>query len=289
MILAFKVSVNGVLLACAKLKEKPEAELLFANNKHEIKQKLKFSNVRDEVIYLGFDRQRATSGLITEILGKRPARMSRTDPAPIKYIDLILRNRDANPAELVRLLVSCCGKMEMLYSKKTQLARRYYRYMRDVSASWQRLCMLARPCFINGILTVRIDSQHDVGDIFCRWLAKKNPDVPVAVIHGKDAWVGNGKLVGLGGFIKTTAKFVDNLKGPEQDTGIETDIEVEELWDIFYDSQMIETRRNRTLAKKMQPKGVSDLYGMTKKDRYKVEHGIANCTLDRFIQEQNPR
>ncbi len=63
----------------------------------------------------------------------------------------------------------------------------------------------------------------------------------------------------------------------------------EELWDIFYDSQMIETRRNRTLAKKMQPKGVSGLYGMTKKDRYKVEHGIANCTLERFIQEQNPR
>ncbi|MEA3293586.1 MAG: hypothetical protein U9P81_01235 [Euryarchaeota archaeon] len=73
----------------------------------------------------------------------------------------------------------------------------------------------------------------------------------MAVIHGKDAWVGNGKLVGLEGFIKTTAKFVENLKGPEQDIGIKTDIEVEELWDIFYDSQMIETRRNRTLAKKM--------------------------------------
>jgi len=173
MIIAFKVSVNGVLLACAKLKEEPEAELMFANNKHEIKQKLEFSNIEDEVIYPGFDRQSATSGLITEILGKQPARMSRTDPAPIKYIDLILRNRDANPAELVRLLVSCCGKMEMLYSKKTQLARRYYRYMRDVSASWQRLCMLARPCFINGILTVRIDSRHDVGDIFAGGLLRR--------------------------------------------------------------------------------------------------------------------
>jgi hypothetical protein len=50
MIIAFKESVNGVLLACAKLKEKPEAELLFANNKHEMKQKLKFSNIGDEKV-----------------------------------------------------------------------------------------------------------------------------------------------------------------------------------------------------------------------------------------------
>jgi len=80
------------------------------------------------------------------------------------------------------------------------------------------------PFFINGILTVRIDSRHEVGDIFCRWLAKKNTDVPVVVIHGKDAWVGNGNLIGLGGFIKTKVKFVENLKGAELDTGIETDI-----------------------------------------------------------------
>lgn len=278
MIIAFKRNVDGVLLACSALEKYPDADLVFAEDKGELEKKLGFLGTKEKVLELGFKPAGSTAVLVKEILGKRPAKMSPRDPKPVQYVDLVLRHRDADPAELVKLLVSCQGSAEMLYSGKSILARRYYRYMRDVTRAWQRMCMFSRPDFSNGILTVEIDSPHDVADIFCRWLAKKNHDVPVAVIQGTVAWLGNGELVGVENFTKTAASLVSSLHVSAQQ-----DDEVEELWDVFYNSQMIESRRNRGLAKKMQPKSSALLSKMAKKDRYMVERGIASCTLDSFV------
>jgi len=277
MIIAFKTDVDGVLLACSAFQTNPGADLVFAKDKGELKQKLAFVGTEDDVAVLGFEPA-DTSKLVREILGKRPAKMSRTDTTPVQYIDLVLRHSDADPAELVRLIVSCNGSIEPLYSGKSILARRYYRYMRDVTRAWQRMCMFCRPDVVNGILTVGIDSPHDVADIFCRWLAKKNRDMPVAVIRGSAAWIGNGELVGLEQFTTTAASFIKSLRAPQP-----LDDGVDELWNVFYNSQMIENRRNRTLARKMQPKSAGALSKMAKMDRYRVERGIANCTLDRFV------
>ena len=142
--------------------------------------------------------------------------------------------------------------------------------------------MFARPDFVNGVLTVDIDSPHDVADIFCRWLAKKNRDVPVAVKFGNTAWVGNGELVGLDHFTKTASAFVKSL----QTSSSSNDEEVNKLWDVFYNSQMIESRRNRKLASKMQPKSSAGMSKMAKADRYKVERGISNCTLEMFTDDR---
>ncbi len=279
MIIAFRTDVDGVLLACSTLKEHPDAELVFAKDKHELERKLTFSGTLDKVMRLGFSPVAGTKNLIREVLGKRPAKMSRTDTSPVQYIDLVLRHNKANPAELVRLIVSCNGSAGHLYTGKSKLARRYYNYMRDVTRAWQRMCMFARPDLVNGVLTVDIDSPHDVADIFCRWLAKKNPDMPVAVTFGSAAWVGNGELVGLDHFIKIAAAFVKSL----HTSSSSNDEEIDRLWDVFYNSQMIESRRNRKLASKMQPKSSAGMSKMAKADRYKVERGISNCTLDRFV------
>lgn len=284
MIITFKTDVDGVLLACSTLKEHPDAELVFAKDKRELERKLTFSGNGDkDVIRLGFTPVAGTEKLVMEVLGKRPAKMSRTDTSPVQYIDLVLRHNKANPAELVRLIVSCNGSIEQLYTGRSKLARRYYNYMRDVTRAWQRMCMFSRPDFVNGILTVDIDSPHDVADIFCRWLAKKNPDVPVAVKFGNAAWVGNGELVGLDHFTKTAAAFVKTLHTSSSlgDGGAD---DIDKLWDVFYNSQMIESRRNRKLASKVQPKSSAGMSKMAKADRYKVERGISNCTLEMFTE-----
>ncbi|HJH29712.1 MAG TPA: DUF4130 domain-containing protein [Methanosarcinaceae archaeon] len=283
MIIAFKTDVDGVLLACSTLKQHPDAELVFAKDRRELERKLTFSRNEDkEVLRLGFTPVVGTDKLVSEVLGKRPAKMSRTDTSPVQYIDLVLRHSKANPAELVRLIVSCNGSAGHLYTGKSKLARMYYNYMRDVTRAWQRMCMFARPDLVNGVMTVDIDSPHDVADIFCRWLAKKNPDIPVAVIFGNAAWVGNGELVGLDHFTKTAAAFVKSL----HTSSSSNDDEIDKLWDVFYNSQMIESRRNRKLASKMQPKSSAGMSKMAKADRYKVERGISNCTLDRFVNDR---
>ena len=276
MILAFNANVDGVLLACSYFRENPGAELISAKNQDELDQKLGFSCSEGEVKRLGFTPCGSIEALSKEIFGKRKARMARFDPNPLRFLDLLLRHRNCEPVELVHLIISCNGDTDQLYSGKGKLAKKYYNYMRDVSRAYERLCMFSRPEFKGGILSVEIDSPHNIGDLFCRWLSRKNPDVPVAVIVKTNAWVGNGDLLRLDRFSKLTAAFVESLRSTSEDD------EVDGLWDIYYDSQMIDSRRNIGLAKKMQPKFSASMSKMAKKDRYKVERGIASCRLDSF-------
>ncbi|SES65057.1 protein of unknown function [Methanococcoides vulcani] len=276
MIIAFSPTVDGILLACSCFRDYPGAELVFAKDAQELDRKLSFSGSNRQVQRLGFLPYGRTESLSKEIFGKRKARMARFDPTPLRYVDLLLRHKDCDPVELVQLIVSCNGDTDQLYSGKGRLAKRYYNYMRDVSRAYERLCMFSRPDLKGGILSVVIDPPHDIGELFCGWLARKNPDVPVAVIVNSTAWVGNGDLIGLDRFAKITAAFIESL----QSTSGSDD--VDDLWDIYYDSQMIESRRNIGLAKKMQPKFSASMSKMAKRDRYKVERGIANCRLDSF-------
>ncbi|MEA1984592.1 MAG: DUF4130 domain-containing protein [Euryarchaeota archaeon] len=277
MIIVFKPTVDGVLLACGSLVNHPESNLMVAKDGRQLKEKFQFTGIDDQVLRVGFNSSPNTSGLLKKVFTNTRTRMSPLDPDPLKYIDLVLRHGDADPVDLVRFMWSCNGDVNAMYSKKTRIARCYYNYMRDVTRSWQRLCMFARPSLTNGLLSVEVDSPHEIADIFCRWLARKNPDVPVAVVANGTAWIGNGEFVGLEHFTTIGAAFVENL----QDSADEE--EIDELWDVYYDSQMIENRRNRGLAKKMQPLSSGTLSKMAQRDRYKVERGISSCTLDGFI------
>lgn len=276
MIIAFKANVEGVLLACSALQEHPKCELMFARNRKEMDRKLRFSCAENEIIFLGFDRKYNTAELIHAIFGTTSKKMSPHDPKPTRYIELVLRHRSANPADLVRVLAECKGDASLLYCGKTKLARRCYTHMREVNRAIHSMCMFVRPEPVNGILTARVNPVHDVADIFCRWLSNKNPDLPVAVICRDRAWVGNGELAGLERFMAINPEVLGKLESPADDA------ELEKLWDVYYDSQMIESRRNRSLAKKVQPKYTSALSKMARKDRYKVERGIASCTLEKF-------
>ena len=276
MIIAFKTSVDGVLLACSALKEHPECELIFAKSRKEMDRKLRFPGTGEDVMFLGFGRMYNTSELVKRTFKTNPTKLSPRDPGVARYIELALRHRNMKPAELVHMLAECKGDANHLYCAKTRLARRCYTQMQEVNRTIHSMCMFVRPEPVNGILTARIDPKHDVSDIFCRWLSKKNPDLPVAVICKGKAWVGNGELAGLDRFMVVNPNILGKLDSKADDA------ELEELWDVYYDSQMIESRRNKSLAKKVQPKYTGQLSKMAKKDRYKVERGIANCTLESF-------
>ncbi|WP_406660207.1 DUF4130 domain-containing protein [Methanolobus sp. ZRKC3] len=276
MIIAFKENAEGVLLACFELLEHPGSGLVFAKDMTELKSKLSFSGMNCDVGTLGFRPSVNCSELAVKLLGKRKDRMFQGDPGMERYIDLVLRHSKCNPAELVNFICSCRGNADMLYSGKTRIGKKYYNYMRDVTRSYQRLCMFARPDFVNGMLSVDVDSPHHIGDMFCRWLSAKNPDVPVSVVERDIAWIGNGRYVGMDNFTSIRSSFVESLSSSRESEG------VDELWDIYYDSQMITNRRNKRHAKQVQPKVSSSMSEMSKRDRYKVERGIANCTLDGF-------
>jgi len=276
MIIAFKNNPEGVLLACFELLENPNSDLIFAKNIDDLKRKLSFSGIDDGVKTLGFRPTANCTELISKLLGKRKGAMFKGDPGIERYVDLTLRNSRCNPAEFVNFLCSCKENADALYIGKTLTGKKYYNYMGEVARSYHQLCMFSRPDFVNGILSVRIDSPHRIGDMFCRWLSGKNPDVPIVVIEKETAWVGNGRYIGLDHFTHISSSFVENLSFSRETN------EVDDLWDIYYDSQMISNRRNKKHAKKVQPKVSSSISKMSYRDRYKIERGIANCTLDNF-------
>lgn len=275
MIIAFKETVEGVLLACEELMVMQNCELISARDKKELKRKLEFTGVK-EVKMLGFGCVSDTLLLIKRIYGVQRPGSSRQDPDIEGYISMVLRHRSSKPVELVHFLYSCRGSAEMLYSGKDRISKRYYTYMREVSSSYHRLCMFARPSLVNGVLSIKIDSQHRIGDMFCRWLARKNPDLPVSVIEGDIAWIGNGGHVALEHFTKVPSSLAGNIVFSNGDD------EIDDMWDVYYNSQMIPKRRNRDHARNLQPKTSSSLSNMSSRDRYKVERGIATCTLDKF-------
>ncbi len=278
MIVAFRENVEGVLLACDALLGNPDCDLISAKDRDGLKQKMEFTGV-DEVKTLGFRCMVDTTKLVCNIFGKRGSRMFQRDPDVEGYIAMVLRHRSSRPIELVHFLCSCEGNAELLYSGKSSTGKKYYNYMRDVSRSYHRLCMFARPAFVNGVLSVKIESSHQIGDLFCRWLSRKNPDLPVSVIEGDIAWIGNGAHVGLEHFTKVPSSLAGSLEFTNERD------EVDDLWDMYYDSQMIHNRRNKSHAKQLQPKASASMSKMSERDRYKVEKGIANCTLDSFASE----
>lgn len=276
MIIAFRENIEGVLLACAELMENPDCELISAKDRDALKRKMEFAGINDELRLLGFRPAVDTSKLVLHIFGSGRPKMFQRDPGVEGYISLVLRHRSSRAVELVRFLVSCKGDVESLYSGKTRIGKKYYNYMRDVSRSYHRLCMFARPYSVDGVLTVKVDSPHHLGDMFCRWLARKNPDLPVAVVEGDVAWIGNGGHVGMEHYTCVPSSLAGSLKFTSA-----TD-EIDDLWDMYYDSQAIPKRRNKSHAKSLQPRASASMSKMSERDRYKVERGIANCTLDNF-------
>ncbi|WP_340819741.1 DUF4130 domain-containing protein [Methanolobus sp. WCC4] len=275
MIVAFRETVEGVLLACMEVAEDPGCELMSAKDREDLQQKMDFSGI-EKVKALGFRGSVDTTKLTGHLFGKQHPRMFQRDPDVEGYVSLVLRHRSSRAIELVHFLCSCRGNAELLYSGKSATGKKYYNYMRDVSRSYHRLCMFARPYSVNGVLTVKVESPHQIGDMFCRWLARKNPDLPVSVIEGDVAWIGNGGHVGLEHYTQVASSLAGSLEFADKCD------EVDDLWDMYYDSQFIPKRRNKGHARQLQPKASASMSKMSERDSYKVERGIANCTLDSF-------
>lgn len=60
--------------------------------------------------------------------------------------------------------------------------------------------------------------------------------------------------------------------------------EIDELWNIFYDSQYIPARRNQKHAYKMLPEKYSQYSEDTRTERLKIENRAENTTLQEFFK-----
>ncbi|MDK2892635.1 DUF4130 domain-containing protein [Methanohalophilus sp.] len=278
MIITFFPFVGSVLQASLYIMKYPYAELLYGSNSAEIEMKLCFVKKDDteKILHAANVCSDQIPELMKKLFSNKWHKFSKADIPPVKYIECVLRHSSVDLAAFVRFLAGCNGNIDALYNKRSREGKRYYTYMREVTKSYHSLCMFARTEVFDNLIISEINPPHSISDLFCKWLGRRNPDLPVAVIQNDIAYIANGEYLGYKHFDVLPASEIESLRSSKRDEKLEN------LWDMYYCTQMIDNRRNPGLAKKMQPAYTSGISRMAAKDRYRVERGISNTTLFDF-------
>ena len=200
----------------------------------------------------------------------------------LQYISCIVRHKSYSQFELFHLIDECYGAGEVLFTPSSKLGNRYLRFMKEVKSELHRMCMFVRPEVYEKILVVEIKPTHKNEKHFCYWLSKKNPDLLVGIKHLSYSLLGNAQLLG---FNETVIIVNSNIIAELKNNKVSS-LDAEEIWDVYYNSQFINSRRNKQYAKQMQPKYSSKFSKMAKKDRYKVEKSTHSVTLDFFCNNK---
>lgn len=276
MIIGYRRDVDDVLRAAISLKREPSATLVCGKNTRDVKEKLK--------LYRG-DAKVMVEALVPHVptavrlkLRERPPRVgSRCQPSLHTYVAFSLRHRQCVPDELVRLVSSYYPDIGQVLARKDGLAKKYFFMHMEVLREIERLKAHTRPQPAGGLMYVEIRPEHDVVDLYLEWIAKR-VSARASVVKAHDSYyLANANLLGHDQWMKEISgdearRLIGDL--PQDDFS---------TWEMYYDSQLIESRRNKAFAKKMLPAKYSYISPEVRLERLKIEHGIPKHNLDDFF------
>ena len=278
MIVGCRSDVEDVLRAAIALKRDPSITLVWGKDDGEIDAKLRQ--------YRG-DLKLKASDLVPHVpaatklkLRERPPRVcSRSLPSLHGYVAFSLRHRRCVPGELVRLFARYYPDIGQVLARKDELSLKYFHLHMEVLRENERLKAHTRPQPAGGLMYVEIRPEHDVVDLYLEWMARRVSDrASIVKAHGTYYLV-NAHYLGYKGCTKEISpEEVRRLIGdlPDEDHS---------RWEMYYDSQLIESRRNKALAKKMLPAKYAYISPDVQLERYKIEHGIPKHDLDDFFRK----
>ena len=277
MIIGYKKDLDGVLRAAVALKKNPESTMVCGANARELKEKL--AMYHGEIV-LNVDE--VVKDVPFHIKAELWIRMPSCGPMQRglslgSYITYALRNNQCIPDELVRLVSRHYPNNFMaILAHKDSTAKKYYRLQRETAGELERIKSYCRFRLSGDMLYVDVCPKHDIKDLFMEWAMRRNGDrIIVVKCHG-EYYILNARALGYKAEIaNVTKEEAERLLGdiPETDS---------EIWDTFYDSQNVESRRNKRYAKARLPKKFSYISPEIRKERKKIEHGIPSNTLDDF-------
>lgn len=277
MIIGYKKDLDGVLKAAIALRRYPEATMVCGDDDRDLGQKL--AGYHGEVV-LGVDeivRQvpfRLKAGLREKFPSCSPLQRGLS---PGSFIFYALRSRQCVPDELVRLVARHYPDVMAILSQKDAMAKKYYRLHREAAGELAMLKAYCRFRPSGDALYVEVSPKNRVEDLFLEWAMRRNGDRIVVVRCHADYYVLNARALGYRAAIAAvTREAAERLLGdmPGTDDGI---------WDTFYDSQNVESRRNKRYAKSRLPEKYSHISPEIRKERKKIEHGIQPEKLDDFF------
>lgn len=277
MIIGYRNDVEDVLRAAIALKREPDATLVYGRSKREIREKFRLYTgdvkvLADELV------PHVPSSIKLKLREKPPRVGSRCQASLHTFAAYSLRHRQCVPDELVRLLSRYYPDIGQVLASKDGLSRKYFHLHMDVFRESERLKAHTRPRQAGNLMYVEIRPEHDVVDLYLEWLARRVDDRASVVRANGAYYLANANYLGYDQPTKEiSAEEAKRLVGdlPAEDHS---------AWEMYYDTQMIESRRNKALAKKMLPAKCSQLSEEVRLERLKIEHGIAKHNLDDFFK-----
>lgn len=277
MIIGYKKDLDGILRAAVALKKNPDATMVCGANARELKKKLAMYhgeiilNVDDVVKDVPFH---AKAELWVRFPSCSPMQRGLSMGS---YLTFALRNNKCIPDELVRLVARYYPNFMAILAHKDETAKKYFRYQREAAGELERLKAYCRFRPSGDMLYVEVDPKHDIKDLFMEWAIRRNGDrIIVVKCHG-EFYILNARALGYrAGIAGVTKEEAERLLGDIPGTD-------SELWDTFYDSQNVESRRNKRYAKARLPEKYSYISPEIRKERKKIEHGIPKNRLDDFF------
>ena len=276
MIVGCRSDVEDVLRAAIAIRRDPSVTLVWGKSDREVDEKLR--QYHGEVKLKAADLVPHVPAGIKLKLREKPMRAcGRSLPSLHWYIAYSLRHRRCVPGELARLLARYYPDVGQVLARKDELSLKYFRMHMDVLRETERLKAHTRPQPAGGLMYVEICPEHDVVDLYLEWLARRVSDRASVVKARGSYYLVNANYLGHDRPIKEIS--------PEEAKRLTGDGRAEDRlsWELYYDSQMIESRRNKPLAKKMLPAKYAYISPDVQLERHKIEHGIPRHSLDDFF------
>jgi hypothetical protein len=276
VIVGYRNDVEDVLRAAIALKREHTITLVCGKSVEEVKAKLRQYTGDAKVMVVDLVPH-VPSGVKLKLREKPPRVGSRCLPSLHTYIAFSLRHKRCVPDELVRLLASHYPDIGQVLARKDDLSLKYFHLHMDVLREGERLKAHTRPRPAGDVMYVEICPEHEVVDLYLEWLARRVSD-RASVVKARDSYyLVNANYHGHN-------KWLKEISG-EEARRLTGDLEAEDhsRWELYYDSQLIESRRNKALAKKMLPAKYSHISRDVQLERHKIEHGIPKHNLEDFF------
>jgi len=280
MIIGYKKNVWDVLRAAIAMNREPEATFVYGVNEKDLDSKL--SAYHGEIIEKVSVMVPQVPVSLKLMLRERLPRVgSRCQPSLHTYISYSLRNRQCVPNELVGMLARYYPDIGQALGHKDELSKKHFTQQMEVMREIERLRALTRPRPAGSLMYVEISPEHYVIDLYLEWMGKRITDRASVVKSHRDYYLVNAHFLGYDSQYKEISKDeAVRLLGDVPDTDIS-------VWESFYDSQAIESRRNRAYASTKLPAKCASLSPEIKIERNKIEHGIPRHGLEDFFSLQS--
>jgi hypothetical protein len=279
MIIGYKKNLWDVLRAAIAMNREPEATFVCGKNDRDLDSKL--AGYHGEIIEkVHVIVPQVPVSLKLKLRERLPRSGGRCQPSMHSYITYSLRHRKCVPNELVRMLADYYPDIGQALGHKDELSKKYFHMQMEVMGEIERLRAHTRPRPAGGLMYVEIAPEHYVIDLYMEWMGKRISDRSSIVKSHRDYYLVNAHYLGYDGQYKEiSSEEALRILGevPEADISV---------WEAFYDSQAIESRRNREYASTKIPAKCAKLSPEIKLERKKIEYGIPRCGLDDFFSLQ---